>query len=118
MHSSLSSEWTKKFETDNREIGHKTMDCTENRKLDQHRIPDKLPEEAWAILKIASDGRDLGDFRDVRIISVTVFSVEADRIAKGIKVYSKSVPMATFDEIEKKLREENFNVYLIGLVRT
>ncbi len=24
--------------------------------------------------------------------------------------------MATFDEIEKKLRVENFNVYLIGLV--
>lgn len=25
--------------------------------------------------------------------------------------------MATFDEIERKMREENFKVYLIGLVR-
>ena len=43
------------------------MDCTENRKLDQHHTPDKLPEEAWAMLKKASDERDLEDFRDVRI---------------------------------------------------
>jgi hypothetical protein len=54
------------------------MDCTENRKLDQHHIPDKLPEEAWAILKKASDERDLEDFRDVRIFSVAVFSMETD----------------------------------------
>ncbi|EER45443.1 zinc knuckle transcription factor [Histoplasma capsulatum var. duboisii H88] len=77
--------------------GHKTMDCTQNRKFDQHHIPDKLPEEAWAILKKASDEKDLEDFRD------------------GIKIYSKAVPMATFDEIERKMREENFEVYLIGL---
>ena len=66
------------FETDTREIGHKTMDCTENRKLDQHHIPDKLPEEAWAILKTASDERDLEDFRDVRIFFVAAFSMGAD----------------------------------------
>lgn len=48
------------------EIGHKTMECTENRKFDLHDIPDKLPEEAWAILKKASDEKDLEDFRDVR----------------------------------------------------
>ena|SRR5215471_20228438 len=47
--------------------GHKTMDCTENRKLDQHHVPDKLPEEAWALLKTASDEKDLGDFREVGI---------------------------------------------------
>lgn len=41
------------------------MDCTQNRKFDQHHIPDKLPEEAWAILKKASDEKDLEDFRDV-----------------------------------------------------
>ncbi|KAK2741191.1 hypothetical protein FQN55_008454 [Onygenales sp. PD_40] len=77
--------------------GHRTMECTENRKFDQHHVPDKLPEEAWAVLKKASDEKDLEDFRD------------------GIKMYSKAVPMATFADIEKKLREENFKVYLIGL---
>lgn len=46
--------------------GHKTIDCSENRKLEQHRVPDKVPEEAWAILKKASAERDLEDFRDVR----------------------------------------------------
>ncbi|OAX80629.1 hypothetical protein ACJ72_05035 [Emergomyces africanus] len=77
--------------------GHKTMECTHNRKFDQHHVPDKLPEEAWVILKKASDEKDLEDFRD------------------GIKMYSKAVPLATFDQIEKKMRQENFKVYLIGL---
>ncbi|EEH36592.2 hypothetical protein PAAG_07010 [Paracoccidioides lutzii Pb01] len=35
---------------------------------------------------------------------------------KGIKIHSKAVPLANFDEIEKKMREENFNMYLVGLV--
>ncbi|KMP00527.1 hypothetical protein CIRG_00669 [Coccidioides immitis RMSCC 2394] len=76
--------------------GHKTKDCTENRKFDQHDIPDKMPEEAWAILKKASDERDLEDFREI---------------------YSKAVPLATFDEIEKRFRADNFKIYLIGLER-
>lgn len=42
------------------------MECTQNRKFDQHHVPDKLPEEAWAILKKASDEKDLEDFRDVK----------------------------------------------------
>lgn len=41
------------------------MECTENRKLEQHSVPDKLPEEALEILKKASKERDLEDFRDV-----------------------------------------------------
>ena len=41
------------------------MDCTENRKFDLNDIPDKLPEEAWAMMKKASDEKDLEDFRDV-----------------------------------------------------
>lgn len=41
------------------------MECTENRKLEQHNVPDKLPEEALEILKKASKERDLEDFRDV-----------------------------------------------------
>lgn len=42
------------------------MDCKENRKFDLNGIADRLPEEAWATLKKASDERDLEDFREVR----------------------------------------------------
>ncbi|EEQ28190.1 conserved hypothetical protein [Microsporum canis CBS 113480] len=79
--------------------GHKTMECTQNRKFEQHNIPDKLPEEALGILKKASKERDLEDFRD------------------GLKIYSKAVPLATYVDIEKLLRQEKLNVYLIGLER-
>lgn len=77
--------------------GHKTMDCKENRKFDLNHIPDKLPEEAWAFLKAASDEKDLEDFRE------------------GLKIYSKAVPDATFVNIEKKMREEDFKIYLIAM---
>lgn len=43
------------------------MECTENRKFDLNGVPDKLPEEAWAALKKASDERDLEEFREVSI---------------------------------------------------
>ncbi|KAI1940997.1 hypothetical protein LOZ63_003814 [Ophidiomyces ophidiicola] len=79
--------------------GHKTKDCTENRKLDQNDIPDKMPEEAWSMMEKASKERDLEDFRD------------------AFKIYSKAAPLATFDDIEKGLRKEKFNVYLIALER-
>lgn len=51
---------------DKQMIGHRTIECTENRKFDLNNVPDKLPEEAWAVLKKASDERDLEDFREVR----------------------------------------------------
>lgn len=41
------------------------MECTENRKFDLNNVPDKLPEEAWAALKKASNEKDLEDFREV-----------------------------------------------------
>ncbi|KAJ9241347.1 transcriptional regulator family: Zinc finger, CCHC-type [Paecilomyces variotii] len=77
--------------------GHLAKDCTEHRKFDLNDIPDKTPEEAWAVLKKASDEQDLEDFRE------------------GMKIYSKAVPQATFADIEKKMREEDFKVFLIAL---
>ncbi|KAJ5640671.1 hypothetical protein N7528_000296 [Penicillium herquei] len=77
--------------------GHLAKDCTANRKFDLGDIPDKLPEEAWAMMKAASDERDLQDFRD------------------ALQVYSKSKPLATYVDIEKKMREEKFNIYLIAM---
>ena len=35
---------------------------------------------------------------------------------QGLIVYAKSSPAATFVDIEKKMREENFNIYMIALV--
>lgn len=51
---------------DEEDVGHRTLECTENRKFDLNSIPDKLPEEAWAALKKDSVERDLEDFREVR----------------------------------------------------
>ncbi|KAL4911399.1 hypothetical protein BDW74DRAFT_7942 [Aspergillus multicolor] len=81
------------------EEGHKTADCKANRKLDLNKIPDMLPEQAWAMLKKASDDRDLEDFRE------------------GLKVYSKAVPDAAFADIETKMRQDFFNIYLIAMER-
>lgn len=46
------------------------MECTENRKFDLNGVADKLPEEAWAALKKASEERDLEEFREVSIYSL------------------------------------------------
>lgn len=35
--------------------------------MDLHNVPDKLPSEAWAMLKKASDECDIDDFKDVRL---------------------------------------------------
>ena len=43
------------------------MECTENRKFDLNHIADKLPEEAWAQMKTASDNKDIDEFREVKL---------------------------------------------------
>lgn len=48
------------------------MECKENRRFDLNHIPDKLPEEAWAALKAASDQKDLEEFREVKLGDVTL----------------------------------------------
>lgn len=35
---------------------------------------------------------------------------------QAFKVYSKAAPQATLVNIEKKMREEDFNIYLIAMV--
>ena len=35
---------------------------------------------------------------------------------QAFKVYSKAAPQATLVDIEKKMREEDFNIYLIAMV--
>ncbi|EKV07127.1 Zinc knuckle transcription factor (CnjB), putative [Penicillium digitatum PHI26] len=77
--------------------GHKTMECKENRKFDLNLVADMLPHEAWAAMKKASDERDLDDFRE------------------ALKIYSKAVPHATWGDIERKMREDKFNIYIIAM---
>lgn len=45
--------------------GHKTKDCKANRKFDLDHVADKLPEEAWDMMRKASNEKDLDDFREV-----------------------------------------------------
>ncbi|KAJ5168139.1 uncharacterized protein N7482_003733 [Penicillium canariense] len=77
--------------------GHIARDCKENRKFDLNHVADRLPEEAWGMMKKASDEKDIVDFRE------------------AVQVYSKAVPDATYAEIEKKMRGETFKVFLIAL---
>ncbi|CAG8036861.1 unnamed protein product [Penicillium salamii] len=80
--------------------GHRTIECTEKRKFDLNHVADMLPVEAWAAMKKASDEKDLDDFRE------------------ALKIYSKSSPEETFADVEKKMREEDFKIFIIGLVST
>ncbi|KAJ5125480.1 Zinc knuckle CX2CX4HX4C [Penicillium atrosanguineum] len=75
---------------------HSVKDCKGNRKFDMFGVEDKTSEEAWAMMKGACDG-EMDDFR------------------KAIQVYSKACPAATYLEIAKRMHEEKFKVYLIGL---
>lgn len=47
-------------------IGHKALDCKENRALDLSKVADMSPEKSWLGLKVADASRDLDDFREVR----------------------------------------------------
>ncbi|KAI5287023.1 hypothetical protein KEM54_006299 [Ascosphaera aggregata] len=80
-----------------RQEGHKTLECTANRVFDLTTIPDKMPEEAWEMMRKASAEREMDEFRD------------------AFKIYSKAVPTETLPEIERKMRDAKFKVYLIAL---
>ena len=45
--------------------GHVTQECTNPRAMDWTGVPDKTPDEAWALLTKADEKRDLDDFRQV-----------------------------------------------------
>ncbi|KAJ5679588.1 hypothetical protein N7462_007832 [Penicillium macrosclerotiorum] len=76
---------------------HIARDCKANRKFDLNHVADRLPDEAWAMMKAASEEKDLVEFRT------------------SLQVYSKAVPDATYADIEKKMRKDKFKIFLIGL---
>jgi hypothetical protein len=45
--------------------GHKAQDCKENRVFDLKDVPSKSPEEAWIMIQVASQARNLEEFRTV-----------------------------------------------------
>ena len=46
-------------------LGHKAIECKEDRALDWSKVPDVDPEEAWETLSRADQERDLDDLREV-----------------------------------------------------
>ncbi|KAJ5949563.1 Zinc knuckle CX2CX4HX4C [Penicillium verhagenii] len=75
--------------------GHIAQDCKKPRFFDLNKVADRTPGEAWDMMKAA--GTDLTEFRS------------------ALKVYSKAVPKATYVDIEKKMREDNFPLYIIAI---
>ena len=47
-------------------LGHKAVECKENRALDWSKVPDMDPEDAWNKVAKADVERDLDDLREVR----------------------------------------------------
>ena len=60
-------------------------------------VKDAPAEQSWAEMKVASDQRDLDDFKE------------------ALKKYLKATPDATYQQLETAFRGQSFNVYLIGL---
>ncbi|KAJ5777870.1 Zinc knuckle CX2CX4HX4C [Penicillium odoratum] len=77
--------------------GHTALTCVSPRKFDLNNVADRLPEEAWAMMKAA--GRDISEFRT------------------ALQVYSKAVPKATWVDIERRMRDEKFPIYVIAVER-
>ena len=79
--------------------GHDAKDCTDNRILPMQHVPDKAASEAWKDLKVASDDKDITDFKEAMMVLV------------------KSCPELTYPELEKQFRAKGFSVFLIAMVR-
>ena len=73
------------------------MDCKNPRKIDRSHIPDVPAEIAWGEMKEASAERDLDDFKE------------------AAQKYIKATPDATYDQLERGFRRQNFSVCVITL---
>lgn len=81
--------------------GHVTSECTAARAVNFAGIEDKTDEEAWDMLIAADNDRDLDDFKTA-----------LRTYAKALKLNNVPVSLA---QIEKTLRDEKRNVYLIAI---
>ena len=78
-------------------VGHEILDCKNPRKINRSHIPDTPAEVAWAEMKEASAERDLDDFKE------------------AAQKYIKATPDATYVQLERAFRGQNFSVYLIAM---
>lgn len=79
------------------ENDHNTIDCKNPKKIDNSAVPDMSEQDAWELIKEASDDLDVGDFKE------------------AVKILSKAVPGMTYPQLEKELRKRDLSIYLIGL---
>ncbi len=79
-------------------------------------VPEMGPEDAWAAIQVADDDKDLDDLKAVGLIQYRLEDRKLTWI-KALKVYCKSVPVTTYDELERAFRTNKFNTYLIAQVR-
>lgn len=79
------------------ENDHDTIDCTNKKAVDKSGVADKSVDQAWALIKEASNEREVSDFKD------------------ALKILSKAEPSLTYVDVEKELRSRKLAFYLIGL---
>ncbi|KAJ9499550.1 hypothetical protein H2202_005133 [Exophiala xenobiotica] len=77
--------------------GHTAMECKNPKVIDNARVAEKSENEAWDLLKTASDERDITDFKE------------------GILVLSKAAPDYTYPRLEKEFRKRGYSIYLIAM---
>ncbi|POS85195.1 hypothetical protein EPUL_003121, partial [Erysiphe pulchra] len=79
------------------EEGHEAFGCTRPRKINRDHIQDMSGEEAWKRIQDAAEERDLDDLKE------------------AIEIYIKAEPETTYQQLEKKFRDNDVGVYIIAL---
>ncbi|KAG8529517.1 uncharacterized protein KY384_006154 [Bacidia gigantensis] len=79
------------------EEGHEVKDCKANRKFDRSNISDADQETAWNALVKSDEGKDMESIRD------------------AFAIYTKACPDATYEELEKAFRQNDFNLHLVAI---
>ena len=77
--------------------GHAALECKNPKALDKTGVAEKSEEEAWNLLKQASDERDIGDFKE------------------ALQILSKACPDYTYPQLEKEFRTRKFSIYMIAM---
>ena len=77
--------------------GHEALECKNKKALDNSHVADKTEEEAWKMLKTASNEKDLDDFKD------------------AVKILVKAAPEFSYPQLEAEFRKREFKVYIIAM---
>jgi hypothetical protein len=84
--------------------------------MDLSHVPDKTIAEAWAMMKQASDGREIGEFKEVSAVHVkSSDSVTKLPNSQAVQILSKAMPELTYPQLEKECRARKLKVYLIAM---